>query len=77
MTNYDILIHDICGRMRECRKAQGLTIQAVADRCGMKRSNLSRIEAGKNNVTIKTLCNICGALEIDVRDLFVPKKAGK
>lgn len=70
MTTYDNLVREICGRIREVRKSRGLTIQAVADRCGMKRSNLSRIEAAKNNVTLKTLCSICEALEIDVHNLF-------
>ena len=77
MTNYDSLVRELCGRLREIRKAQGLTIQAVADRCGMKRSNLSRIEAAKNNVTLKTLCSICEALQTDVHDLLLPRRAGK
>ena len=77
MTTYDNLVREICGRIREVRKSRGLTIQAVADRCGMKRSNLSRIEAAKNNVTLKTLCSICEALEIDVHDLFIPRPIKK
>ena len=77
MTTYDNLVREICGRMREVRKSRGLTIQAVADKCGMKRSNLSRIEAAKNNVTLKTLCSICEALEMDVRDLFIPRSLKK
>lgn len=59
----------ISGRIRKLRKERGYTVQELAYRCDIERSNLSRIEAGKCNVTLKTLCSICNALEVGLDDL--------
>lgn len=56
--------------LRRCRCAQGLTVREVADRCGLERPNLSRIEFGKANITLRTLCRICIGLGTDIRTLF-------
>ena len=32
--------------------------------------NLSRIESGRTNLTVKTLCTICNALGVSLRDLL-------
>lgn len=63
-------IKSIASRIKFYRTAQGLTIQELAYRCEMERSNLSRIEAGKSNLTVKTMCIICNALNITLRDLI-------
>lgn len=63
-------IKTIASRIKFYRAAQGLTIQELAYRCEMERSNLSRIEAGKSNLTVKTMCIICNALNITLRDLI-------
>ena len=36
----------------------------------MERSNLSRIEAGRTNLTVRTLCVICDALNVALRDVI-------
>lgn len=36
----------------------------------MERSNMSRIEAGRTNLTVKTMCIICNALCVNLRDLI-------
>ena len=52
------------------RKERHLTVQELAYRCDMERSNLSRIEAGRTNLTIRTICIICSALEVGLRDII-------
>ncbi|MDR3878082.1 MAG: helix-turn-helix transcriptional regulator [Alistipes sp.] len=47
-----------------------LTVQELAYRCDMERSNLSRIEAGRTNLTVKTMCIICNALSVSLRDVI-------
>lgn len=47
-----------------------MTVQELAYRRDMKRSNLSRIEARRTNLTVKTMCTICNALNIDLRDII-------
>lgn len=56
--------------IRSLRKERKLTVQELAYRCDIERSNLSRIEAGRSNLTIKTLCIICNALDVPLRALI-------
>lgn len=61
---YEEEISYISSRIRELRKERRLTVQELAYRCDMERSNLSRIEAGRTNLTVKTMCIICNALSV-------------
>ena len=56
--NYQDEILYISTRIKELRKERKLTVQELAYRCDMERSNLSRIEAGRTNLTVKTICSI-------------------
>lgn len=67
---YEEEIAYISSRIRELRKEKHLTVQELAYRCDMERSNLSRIEAGRTNLTIRTICIICSALEVGLRDII-------
>lgn len=46
----------------EARLAQGLSQQELADRCGMKPSNLCRLENGNGNPSVATLNKIAHGL---------------
>lgn len=46
----------------EARSEQGLTQEELAERCGMKQTNLSRIERGKTSPTIDTLQRLANGL---------------
>ncbi|MBQ8493485.1 MAG: helix-turn-helix transcriptional regulator [Alistipes sp.] len=70
MNNYEAVIKRITQKIKEIRLSRGLSVQELAYRCDMERSNLSRLEAGRTNMTIKTLCTICNALEIKVADVI-------
>lgn len=65
-----IEIARIAARIKTLRREQRLTVQEVAYRCDMERSNLSRIEAGRANITLRTLCLICRALGVELRDVI-------
>ena len=67
---YEEEISNISSRIRELRKERRLTVQELAYRCDMERSNLSRIEAGRTNLTVKTMCIICNALSVSLRDVI-------
>ncbi len=58
----------ICHNVKRIRLEKKLTVQELAYRCNIERSNLSRIEAGKTNITLKTLCIICNALGIELKE---------
>ena len=67
---YEEEISYISSRIRELREERRLTVQELAYRCDMERSNLSRIEAGRTNLTVKTMCIICNALSVSLRDVI-------
>ena len=68
--NYQEEIKLISNKIRELRKEKQMTVQELAYRCDMERSNLSRIEAGRTNLTVKTMCIICNALSVSLRDVI-------
>ncbi|HJA98831.1 MAG TPA: helix-turn-helix domain-containing protein [Candidatus Alistipes avicola] len=68
--DYQEEITYISKKIRELRKERKLTVQELAYRCDMERSNMSRIEAGRTNLTVKTMCIICNALNVNLRDII-------
>lgn len=60
----------IAARIKALRLENGLTVQELAYRCDMERSNLSRIEAGRANLTVRTMCVICDALGVTLSDVI-------
>ena len=68
----DTKIH-LGSRIRFIRKSRGFTLDEVARRCGIFKSNLSKIEKGQRNPTTDTLEKIAGALQCSIRDFFEPE----
>ncbi|WP_441459762.1 helix-turn-helix domain-containing protein [Burkholderia thailandensis] len=56
-------------RVREKRKAQGLTQEELAARAHIDRSYLGGVERGERNVTFTVLSEICQALGCDVGEI--------
>ncbi|MBF8267442.1 MAG: hypothetical protein HW388_950 [Dehalococcoidia bacterium] len=56
-------------RVREVRLARGLTISELAQKAGMKRPNLSRLEHGRQAPSLDTLEQIAASLMVPVADL--------
>ena len=69
MTDYQVEIKNIAKRIKDIRRNKKLTVQEVAYRCDIERSTLSRIEAGRTNLTVKTICLICNALDVNISDI--------
>lgn len=57
------------GRIRVLRLARGLRQEAIEAK-GLNHKYLQRIEAGRCNLTLRTLQKIASALEVKVEDLF-------
>lgn len=53
-------------RIAMLRAEQGMTQQELAEKAGIKREHVSRIEAGKYSVGLKILTNIARALGKDI-----------
>ena len=52
-------------RVREVRKALGLTLDKFGERIGIKKSTLSLIENGKSNLTDANVKAICREFHVD------------
>lgn len=56
--------------IKKLRLEKGMKQIELAYACDFERQNMQRIEAGKTNVTLKTLLIISESLEVDITDLF-------
>lgn len=56
--------------LRTAREDAGLSVPRLADRAGLHRSGIARIEAGAQHPTPDTLLALAEALELDESDLF-------
>jgi transcriptional regulator with XRE-family HTH domain len=59
-------------RVKQLRAEQELTQEELADRCGMFRTYMSRIESGAANPTLTMLYSLAAALNVPVQALFDP-----
>ncbi len=63
---------DLASRVRELRKARGMTLEQAAQQAGLARSTLSKIENGQMSPTYEALKKLATGLEISVPQLFTP-----
>ncbi len=63
------LYKEVGQRIKIIREEKGLTQQGLADLCNFEKSNISRIEAGRTNLTLKSLLLISEALNIPIKQL--------
>jgi transcriptional regulator with XRE-family HTH domain len=57
-------------RIRELRKAKGLSQEALANIAEVDRTYMTKVETGKRNVTVKILDKIIFALDSDFATFF-------
>jgi transcriptional regulator with XRE-family HTH domain len=57
-------------RIKELRVAREMTQNDLATQCDFEKASMSRIEAGKTNITILTLHKISTALDIEITEFF-------
>jgi transcriptional regulator with XRE-family HTH domain len=70
MSPEDEYLIEIGKNIKRLRLAKGLTQVDLAHRCDIEKQNMNRIEAGKNNLTIKSLLKISAALDVNLPELF-------
>ena len=51
-----------------------LSQEGFADKLGLSRAYISRVESGKQNITLESLIKICAGLNITLRDFFDVEK---
>ena len=52
------------------RKEQGMTQMQLAEKCGISRNYIQRIETASSSCTLDTLIDIAEALQIPIEKLF-------
>ena len=57
-------------RLRELRKARGLSQEELAFRAGLHRTYVSSAERGERNVALINIERLANALGVDIRDLI-------
>lgn len=57
-------------RVREVRKAKGISQERLAEMAGIDRSYMGNIERGEKNITLKKAYEICDALEVSIKELI-------
>lgn len=67
--NFTIILKKIGERIKEIRELNGISQQDLAASCNFEKSNLSRIEAGRSNITVATLFKISQALNTTISDI--------
>lgn len=60
--------------IRNVRKQAGITLDALADKVGITKSALSKIETGKTSTPVATLLRIARALSVEVTNFFVSRE---
>jgi transcriptional regulator with XRE-family HTH domain len=59
-------------RLRAARLAKGLTLEQVAQRSGLDKSFISRLERNATAASVASLLKVCAALDIQPGSLFDP-----
>jgi len=57
-------------RIRELRKAKGLSLTQLAERADLNDKHLGLVERGEENLTLKSIRKIAAALEVPITELF-------
>ena len=70
MENSNAILSLLPARLKDARRAKGLSLDAVAKLSGVSRSMVSQIERGESSPTISTLWNLTKALQVDFAGLL-------
>jgi len=66
---------EISTKIRRFRESKDFTQEYMASQLGMNQNNYSRLEKNPEGASLKRLEDICGILEINLKDLLESKEA--
>ena len=72
---YEVLApeYELAKMLIACRNADNLTQKQLSELTGIDQADISKIENGNANPSIKTLTRIASAMNMDLKIEFVPK----
>ena len=71
----DQVLFDIGRRIAELRQDHGWTQEQLAEHAEFSTSYLQRLEAGSENLTIRSLVAVAALFGVQAEDLFRPPKS--
>ncbi|MGB0958964.1 MAG: helix-turn-helix domain-containing protein [Halocynthiibacter sp.] len=74
--NEDTILNALPAKLKDARKAKGLSLEVIANLSGVSRSMVSQIERGESSPTIATLWNLTRALGVDFAGLLDQNEQG-
>lgn len=57
-------------RIRQLRTANGVSQEAFAHQCGLDRTYISSVEAGRRNISIVAIEKVAKGLDVSLAELF-------
>lgn len=67
---------DIIRAMADARISQNLTQKELAERTGINQADISKLENGTRNPSLKLLKRLADGMGMDLKLVFTPKNAG-
>ncbi|MEC4005506.1 helix-turn-helix transcriptional regulator [Flavobacterium sp. SUN052] len=61
-------------RLKELMNLKGISREELSNKVGVSTTTISNINSEKNLPTINLLLQIAEALDVDIREMFVPTK---
>src|SRR5215210_298547 len=61
---------ELGGRVRELRRERGLTLEALAERSGVSRAMISKVERGEKNPTLVVAVKVAEGLGVTLSELL-------
>ena len=68
---------DVIRAMIDARISKNLTQKELAERTGINQGDISKLERGTRNPSLKLLKRLANGMDMDLRIEFVPKKVAK
>jgi transcriptional regulator with XRE-family HTH domain len=71
MNEKETVLKELGSRVRELRKARGLTQEDLSERSGLHYTYIGGIERGERNPSLKSMKRVADALEVELDDLCI------
>ncbi|MBK9929593.1 MAG: helix-turn-helix transcriptional regulator [Saprospiraceae bacterium] len=68
--DYEAVLSAIAANVRRLRKDKGWSQEDLANFAEIDRTYVGYVENAKNNVSLRTLCKIARAFDLDVQELL-------
>ena len=70
MVSLDVTTNLLAQAVRAHRESRGLSLGSLAEKAGISKTSLSKIESGLGNPSLEVLCRIAQALNVPIGTLF-------